>query len=44
MIWYSMRWKIELFFKVLKSGCDAEKLKLRTAVPRDNYDERKSVD
>ncbi len=31
MIWYSMRWKIELFFKVLKSGCDAEKLKLRTA-------------
>ena len=26
-----MRWKIELFFKVLKSGCNAEKLKLRTA-------------
>lgn len=28
---YSMRWKIELFFKILKSGCNAEKLKLRTA-------------
>lgn len=26
-----MRWKIELFFKVLKSGCNAEKVKLRTA-------------
>lgn len=26
-----MRWKIELFFKILKSGCSAEKLKLRTA-------------
>lgn len=31
MTWYSMCWKIELFFKVLKSGCNAEKLKLRTA-------------
>lgn len=31
MTWYSMRWKIELYFKILKSGCNAEKLKLRTA-------------
>lgn len=31
MAWYSMRWKIELYFKILKSGCNAEKLKLRTA-------------
>jgi hypothetical protein len=31
MTWYSMRWKIEVFFKILKSGCNAEKLRLRTA-------------
>ena len=31
MAWYSMRWKIEVFFKILKSGCNAEKLRLRTA-------------
>lgn len=29
--WYSMRWKIEMFHKVLKSGCRAEDAKLRTA-------------
>ncbi len=29
--WYSMRWKIETFHKILKSGCQAESLKLRTA-------------
>ena len=29
--WYSLRWKIETFHKVLKSGCRAESLKLRTA-------------
>jgi Transposase DNA-binding len=29
--WYAMRWKIELFHKVLKSGCSAEDSKLRTA-------------
>jgi hypothetical protein len=28
--WYAMRWKIELFHKVLKSGCKAEASKLRT--------------
>jgi hypothetical protein len=29
--WYSLRWKIETFHKVLKSGCRAEDSKLRTA-------------
>ena len=31
MAWYAMRWKIELYFKILKSGFNAEKLRLRTA-------------
>src|SRR5437764_10497644 len=29
--WYAMRWKIEVFRKILKSGCCAEESKLRTA-------------
>ena len=29
--WYALRWKIEVFHKVLKSGCKAEDSKLRTA-------------
>ena len=29
--WYSLRWKIETFHKILKSGCCAETSKLRTA-------------
>jgi hypothetical protein len=29
--WYAMRWKIEMFHKILKSGCRAEASKLRTA-------------
>lgn len=29
--WYAMRWKIEIFHKILKSGCKAEDSKLRTA-------------
>jgi hypothetical protein len=29
--WYALRWKIETFHKVLKSGCHAEQAKLRTA-------------
>ncbi len=29
--WYSQRWKIETFHKILKSGCKAEEAKLRTA-------------
>ena len=29
--WYALRWKIERFHKILKSGCQAEQSKLRTA-------------
>jgi hypothetical protein len=29
--WYATRWKIEMFHKVLKSGCRAEDARLRTA-------------
>ena len=29
--WYALRWKLETFHKVLKSGCQAEQSKLRTA-------------
>ncbi len=29
--WYALRWKIETFHKILKSGCQAEESKLRTA-------------
>jgi hypothetical protein len=29
--WYAMRWKIEMFHKVLKSGCPAQQSTLRTA-------------
>ncbi|WP_451995163.1 IS4 family transposase [Azospirillum argentinense] len=29
--WYSVRWKIELFHKILKSGCKAEEARLRSA-------------
>ncbi len=28
--WYVCRWEIEVFFKVLKSGCQVEKLQLET--------------
>jgi hypothetical protein len=31
LAWYAMRWKIETFHKILKSGCRAEALKLRSA-------------
>ena len=31
LAWYSLRWKIEVFHKILKSGCKAEESKLRTA-------------
>jgi hypothetical protein len=29
--WYALRWKIELFHKILKSGCHVEAARLRTA-------------
>ena len=29
--WYAVRWKIEVFHKILKSGCRAEQARLRTA-------------
>jgi hypothetical protein len=29
--WYALRWKIETFHKILKSGCKAEDSRLRTA-------------
>ena len=29
--WYAMRWKIEVFHKILKSGCKAEESKLRSS-------------
>jgi Transposase DNA-binding/Transposase Tn5 dimerisation domain len=29
--WYAQRWKIEMFHKILKSGCRAEEARLRTA-------------
>ncbi len=29
--WYALRWKIEVFHKILKSGCKAEESKLRAA-------------
>jgi hypothetical protein len=31
LAWYSTRWKIETYHKILKSGCKAEEAKLRTA-------------
>jgi Transposase DNA-binding len=29
--WYALRWKVEVFHKILKSGCQTEKARLRTA-------------
>jgi hypothetical protein len=31
LVWYAMRWKIEVFHKIRKSGCRAEDARLRTA-------------
>ena len=35
--WYAMRWKIETFHKVLKSGCRAEQSKLRSTLRLTNF-------
>jgi hypothetical protein len=35
--WYAMRWKIEVFHKILKSGCKAEDSKLRTSERLTNF-------
>ena len=29
--WYALRWKIEVFHKIVKSGCRVEESRLRTA-------------
>ena len=41
--WYTLRWNIELFHKVLKSGCSVEKAQLRDADRLKNYITLKSV-
>ena len=41
--WYTLRWNIELFHKVLKSGCGVEKAQLRDADRLKNYISLKSV-
>jgi hypothetical protein len=35
--WYALRWRIETFHKVLKSGCKVEQSKLRTAQRLTNF-------
>jgi hypothetical protein len=35
--WYASRWKLETYHKVLKSGCQAEQAKLRTAERLTNW-------
>ncbi len=41
--WYTIRWQIELFHKVLKSGCAVEKAQLREAQRLKNYITVKSI-
>lgn len=41
--WYCRRWQIEVFHKVLKSGCDVEECRLQTAERLQNYITLKSV-
>ena len=43
MTWYSYRWNIELFHKILKSGCCVEKAQLRQASSLKNYIILKSI-
>lgn len=41
--WYSYRWNIELFHKILKSGCSIEKAQLRDANNLKKYIAMKSI-
>jgi hypothetical protein len=41
--WYALRWKIEVFHKVLKSGCKVQDSKLRSAHPISNLLALKSI-
>lgn len=41
--WYSYRWNVELFHKILKSGCGAEKTQLRNAKNLKKYVILKSI-
>lgn len=41
--WYCRRWQIEVFHKVLKSGCDVEECRLQTAARLQNYITLKGV-
>lgn len=41
--WYSRRWNVEVFHKILKSGCAVEKAQLREAERLKNYIVLKSV-
>lgn len=36
--WYSLRWKIETFFRTLKTGCRIEELRLATSDGLDSED------
>jgi len=35
--WYKVRWKIELFHKILKSGCQVKVLRLKTMEGLEKY-------
>lgn len=35
--WYTQRWKIETFHKILKTGCKAEEAKFESAGPLNNF-------
>ncbi|MHB1949443.1 MAG: IS4 family transposase [Gammaproteobacteria bacterium] len=41
--WYSYRWNIEIFHKILKSGCSVEKVQLRNAERLKKYITLKSI-
>ncbi len=43
MKWYTLRWKIELFHKILKSGCLVESAQLRTRAKLIKYITIKSI-